>query len=52
VSSASSSSFAGTVGGGATLSVSKNVQWDYGLSRGLGGSATDWVHVLRLRWKF
>ena len=52
VSSASSSSFAGTLGGGATLSVSKNVQWDYGLSRGLGGSATDWVHVLRLRWKF
>ncbi len=52
VSSASSSSFAGTLGGGATLRVSKNVQWDYGLSRGLGGSATDWTHVLRLRWKF
>lgn len=51
VSSASSSSFAGTIGGGATLALSKNVQWDYGISRGLGGSATDWMHVLRLRWK-
>lgn len=51
-SSATSSSFAGTIGAGATLNLSKNVQWDYGLSRGLGGSATDWTHVLRLRWKF
>jgi hypothetical protein len=52
VSSASSSSFAGTLGGGATLNVTKNFQWDYGISRGLGGRATDWMHVLRLRWKF
>ncbi len=51
VSSATVSSFAGTVGGGATLTLSKNVQWDYGISRGLGGSSTDWLHVLRLRWK-
>ncbi len=51
-SSASSSSFAGGVGGGATLDVSKYLQFDYGLSRGLGGRATDWVNVLRLRWSF
>jgi len=51
VSSASSSSFAGTIGGGATFTLSKNVQWDYGVNRGVGGSATDWMHVLRLRWK-
>ena len=52
VSSASSSSFAGTLGGGATLNLSKDFQWDYGISRGVGGRATDWVHVLRLRWGF
>jgi len=51
-SSASSSSFAGTMGGGATLELSKSIQWDYGISRGLGGRATDWVSVLRLRWRF
>jgi len=52
VSSASASSFAGTLGGGATLTLSKHVQWDYGISRGLGGRATDWTSVLRLRWGF
>ena len=48
-SSASSSSFVGTLGGGATYDFSKFLQFDYGLSRGLGGRATDWVNVLRLR---
>jgi hypothetical protein len=52
VSSASSSSFAGTLGAGVTFNASKNVQWDYGVSRGLGGRATDWINVLRLRWGF
>ena len=52
VSSASSSSFAGTLGGGATFDFSRFFQADYGLSRGLGGRATDWVGVVRLRWTF
>jgi hypothetical protein len=52
VSSASSSSFAGTLGGGVTFDFTKHAQLDYGLSRGLGGRATDWVNVLRLRWSF
>jgi hypothetical protein len=51
-SSASSSSFAGSLGGGATLTVSKNFRWDYGISRGLGTSGTDWIHVLRFKWGF
>ena len=52
LSSASSSSFAGTLGGGLTFDFSKGFQLDYGLSRGLGGRATDWINVLRLRWLF
>ena len=52
VSSASSSSFAGTLGGGVTFDFSKFFQADYGLSRGLGGRATDWLGVVRLRWTF
>ena len=52
VSSASSSSFAGTLGGGMTFDFSKLFQLDYGLSRGLGGRATDWIGVVRLRWTF
>ncbi len=52
VSSASSSSFAGTIGGGMTFDFSKLFQLDYGLSRGLGGRATDWTGVVRLRWTF
>ena len=51
-SSASASSFAGTMGGGATLNISKSLQFDYGINRGLGGRATDWMHVLRVRWGF
>lgn len=52
VSSASSSSFAGSLGGGATWDFSKTLQLDYGVSRGVGGSATDWKHALRVRWEF
>ncbi len=52
VSSASLSSFAGTLGGGVTVDFTKLLQLDYGLSRGLGGRATDWTGVLRLRWTF
>ena len=50
--SASSSRFVGTLGGGATYDFSKFLQFDYGVSRGLGGRATDWINVLRLRWSF
>jgi len=52
ISSSSSSSFVGTLGGGLTFDFSKAFQLDYGLSRGLGGRATDWMGVLRLRWAF
>ena len=52
ISSASSSSFVGTLGAGLTFDFSKKFQLDYGFSRGLGGRATDWVNVLRLRWSF
>jgi hypothetical protein len=51
-SSASSSSFVGGAGGGVTWDFSKFLQFDYGVSRGLGGRATEWVNVLRLRWSF
>lgn len=51
-STASSSSFAGGAGGGVTWDFSKFLQFDYGVSRGLGGRATEWVNVLRLRWSF
>jgi len=52
ISSASAASFAGTLGGGATYDVSKSLQFDYGISRGLGRRATDWTNVLRIRWEF
>jgi hypothetical protein len=50
--SASFSDWEGTLGAGATLNASKNIQWDYSLNRGLNRRATDWTHVLRLRWGF
>ncbi|MCX6956435.1 MAG: transporter [Verrucomicrobia bacterium] len=52
VSSATSSSFLGSLGGGVTWDFSKTLQLDYGLSRGLGNRATDWLHALRVRWEF
>ena len=52
VSSASSSTFTGTAGAGVTFDFTKHFQADYGLSRGLGNRATDWLNVLRLRWSF
>jgi hypothetical protein len=50
-STAGSSTFAGTIGGGATLSVSKNFQWDFEESRVLGPGRNAWAEVLRFRWK-
>jgi hypothetical protein len=52
VSSASKSSFAGSLGGGATVHVSKGFSWEFGLNRGLGARSTDWVSLVRLRWGF
>ena len=51
-STAGSSTFAGTVGGGATLSLSNNFQWDFEMSKVLGSGRNSWAQVLRFRWKF
>lgn len=51
-SSASTSDFVGSLGGGVTWDFSKTFQLDYGLSKGLGNRATDWQHALRVRWEF
>jgi hypothetical protein len=50
-STAGSSTFAGTVGAGATLSVSKAFEWDFEASRVLGSGRSAWAEVLRFRWK-
>lgn len=44
--------WAGTLGGGATFAFSENIWWDYALYRGLSHGAADWLHVLRLNWRF
>lgn len=50
-STAGSSTFAGTAGGGATLSISKNFEWDFEVSRVLGSGRSAWAEVLRFRWR-
>jgi len=50
-STAGSSTFSGTIGGGATLSISRNFQWDFEASRVLGSGRSAWAEVLRFRWK-
>jgi hypothetical protein len=50
VSSNKGSSWEGTIGVGATFDASNSLQWDYSMTRGLNARATDWTHVLRLRW--
>ncbi len=52
LSSASFSTFAGGLGAGVTWDFSKTLQFDYGVSRGLGNRATDWENTLRVRWEF
>jgi hypothetical protein len=52
VSSASASTFVGGLGGGVTYDISKSLQLDYNLSRGLGNRATDWTNLLRVNWSF
>lgn len=50
-STAGSSTFAGTVGAGATLSVSKNFTWDFEVSKVLGPGRNAWAEVLRFNWR-
>ena len=52
VSSASSSTFVGGLGAGVTWDFTRKLQLDYGVSRGLGNRATDWMNTLRVRWEF
>jgi hypothetical protein len=41
----------GSIGGGATLNVSGNFQWDFEVSREIGRGRNPWTEVLRFRWK-
>lgn len=50
-STAGSKTFAGTVGGGATLNATKDFQWDLEVSRVIGSGRSAWAEVLRFRWK-
>jgi hypothetical protein len=50
-STAGSRTFAGTVGAGATLSVSKDFEWDLEVSKVLGPGRSSWAEVLRFRWR-
>jgi len=50
-STAGSKSFAGTVGGGATLAIHNGFEWDLEVSRVLGSGRSAWTEVLRFRWK-
>jgi len=49
-STAGSSTSTGTVGGGATLSLSKNFQWDFEVSKVVGTGRNAWAEELRFRW--
>jgi hypothetical protein len=50
-STAGSSTATGTLGAGATLSLSKNFQWDLEVSRVLGSGRSAWAEELRFRWR-
>jgi hypothetical protein len=39
-----------TLGGGVLCNVTKRLQLDYELTRGLNRHATDWQHVWRVNW--
>jgi hypothetical protein len=51
LSTAGSSSDTGTMGAGATLSLSKDFQWDFEVSKVIGPGRNQWTEVLRFRWK-
>jgi len=42
----------GTLGAGATLTVSKFAWWDFAIYRGISDGASDWTHVLRFNYGF
>ncbi len=42
----------GTLGAGATLTVSKYAWWDFAIYRGISEGAADWTHVLRFNYGF
>jgi len=51
LSTAGSSSDTGTLGAGATLSLSKDFQWDFEASKVVGSGRNQWTETLRFRWK-
>lgn len=50
--SAGFSKWEGSIGAGLLLQVTKSLQLDYELLRGLNRRATDWTHVLRVNWEW
>lgn len=48
--STGASNTAGTVGVGALLQVTRRIQLDYELQRGVNRRASEWTHVLRANW--
>jgi hypothetical protein len=46
-----SSTYTGTLGAGATLSISSNFELDFEMSRVLGPGRNQWTQVLRFRWR-
>jgi len=48
--SAGMSLWEGRAGAGVLLQVTKSIQLDYEVVRGLNRRATDWEHVLRVNW--
>jgi hypothetical protein len=50
-STAGSSTASETLGGGATLSLSKHFTWDLEVSKVFGSGRSSWAEVLRFRWK-
>jgi hypothetical protein len=42
----------GTLGAGATLTVSKLAWWDFAIYRGISSGAADWTHVIRFNYGF
>ncbi len=44
--------WAGSIGAGVTLAVSKFAWWDFAVYRGISDRAADWTHVLRFNYGF
>lgn len=52
VASTGLSDWAGSIGVGVLLNITKRVRFDYELLRGLNQHATDWTHILRVNWEW